>query len=220
MKTISQERQHHNVEHLSPEWFALRLERFTSSKADNLLMNGKAKDTVGLSFYTYIYETVEDALFGEEENFENDDTRRGNELEPIAFDLFKKRMELEFVPVTKCGFFTLGDHEGSSPDGLVGDDAVLEIKAPKRRKFFEIARVGLDAVDKKWKEQVQHQMRVTGRTRAYLVFIYVSDDGISYIHSIEVGICIDTQAKFEERLPIAIKEKEEYKQYLINKQWN
>lgn len=220
MKTISLERKHHNVEHLSPEWFALRLERFTSSKAENLLMNGKAKDTVGLSFYTYIYETVEDALFGEEENFENDDTRRGNELEPIAFEEFRRKMAMEFRKVEKCGFFTLGDHEGSSPDGLVDDDGVLEIKAPRRRKFFEIVRRGLEAVDKSWKEQVQHQMRVTGRTRAYLVFIYVSDDGISYTHSIEVGICIDTQAKFEERLPIAIKEKEEYKQYLINKQWN
>lgn len=217
MKTMSMERKHHNVEHLSPEWFALRLERFTSSKAENLLMNGKAKDSVGLSFYSYIYETVENGLFGEEDQFENADTQRGNELEPIAFNEFKREMAMQFVKVTKCGFFTLGDHEGSSPDGLVDDDAVLEIKAPRRRKFFEIVRKGLDAVDKAWKEQIQHQMRVTGRNRGYLLFIYVSEEGKAYTHSIEVEIDIDIQAKFEERLPLAIKEKEEYRQYLIEK---
>lgn len=219
MKTISLERKHHNVEHLSPEWFALRLDRFTSSKAENLLMNGKAKESIGLSFYSYIYETVENGLFGEEDQFENADTMRGNELEPIAFNEFKRRMELDFRKVEKCGFFTLGDHEGSSPDGLVDDDAVLEIKAPRRRKFFEIVRKGLDAVDKGWKEQIQHQMRVTGRNRGYFVFIWVSDEGTAFTHSIEVEIDIDIQAKFEERLPIAIKEKEQYKQYLIDKEW-
>lgn len=217
MKTMSLERKHHEVDHLSDEWFTLRLNRFTSSKAENLLMNGRAKDSIGLSFYSYIYETVENHLFGEEEQFENFDTQRGNELEPIAFEEFKREMAMQFVEVTKCGFFTLGDHEGSSPDGLVGDDAVLEIKAPRRRKFFEIVRVGLDAVDKGWKEQIQHQMRVTGRNRGYLLFIYVSDAGEKYTHSIEVEIDIDIQAKFEERLPIAIKEKEEYRQYLIEK---
>lgn len=77
MKTISLERKHHKVDHLSPEWFALRLPRFTSSKAENLLMNGRAKDTIGLSFYSYIYQTVENELFGEEESFENADTQRG-----------------------------------------------------------------------------------------------------------------------------------------------
>lgn len=183
-------------------------------------MNGRAKDTIGLSFYTYVYETVENELFGEEEEFENADTRRGNELEPIAFEAIKKRKALDFVPVTKCGFFTLGDHEGSSPDGLVGEDAVLEIKAPRRRKFFDIVRNGIDAVDKKWREQVQHQMRVTGRTKAHLVFIYLTDDGEALLHEIEVESDPDIQLKLEERMQVAIKEKEQYKQYLIEKQWN
>jgi len=213
------ERKHHNIDHLSEEWFEIRKRRFTSSKASDLLANGRAKDSIGLSFYSYIYETVENELLGDDPDaFSGSaDTERGNELEPIAFNAFREQMALDFISVTKCGFFTLGDHEGSSPDGLVGDDAVLEIKAPRRRKFFEIVRVGIDAVDKGWKEQVQHQMRVTGRNRAYLVFIFVDDAGRIFLHDIEVARDEEIQAKFEARLPIAIKEKEEYKQYLIEK---
>lgn len=216
------ERKHHNIDHLSKEWFKIREGRLTSSKAENLLMNGRAKDSIGLGFYSYIYETVENELFGEDpEAFSGStDTDRGNELEPVAFNAFRDQMALDFIPVTKCGFFTLGDHEGSSPDCLIGDDAVGEIKAPRRRKFFDIVRHGLNAVDKGWKEQVQHQMRVTGRNRGYLIFIWVSEEGVPFLHHIEVARDEEIQAKFEERLPIAIKEKEEYKQFLIEKYEN
>ena len=220
MQTTLLERKHHNIEQLSDEWFKIREGRFTSSKAENIIMNGRAKDTIGLSFYTYVYETVENELFGHEEEFENADTQRGNELEPVAFEVIKKTKALDFVTVTKCGFFTLGEHEGSSPDGLVGDDAILEIKAPRRRKFFDIVRNGLDAVDKKWQIQVQHQMRVTGRNKAHLVFIYLTDDGEALLHEIEIESDPDIQLKLEERMQLAIKEKQQYKQYLIEKQWN
>lgn len=211
------ERKHHNVDHLSDEWFALRIGRFTSSRAGEILANGKAKDSVGLTFYSYICETVENEIFGEEDSFENEDTLRGNELEPVAFEIFRQRMLLDFIQVTKCGFFTLGDHEGSSPDCLVGGDAVGEIKAPRRSKFFKIVKNGLSAVDKDWILQIQHQMRVTDRKRGYLIFIWVSDDGVPFVHHLEVDRDKAVQDKFDVRVPMAIKEKLDYKEFLINK---
>lgn len=215
MQTLSPVlRQHHNVEHLSEEWFEIRKGKITSSNASNLLTNGRGSNTVGQTFYSYIYELVENEIFGEEESFENADTIRGNELEPIAFNEFRQKMALDFIEVTKCGFFTLGEHEGSSPDGLAGDDATVEIKAPRRRKFFDILKNGINAVDKGWIEQVQHQLRVTGRSFGYLVFIFVSDDGVPYTHHIVLGKDPAIQEKFEDRVNLAIEEKLKYRAFL------
>lgn len=213
------ERKHHNVEQRSEEWFNLRLPRFTSSNIDSLLLNGRGKDEIGLGFYTYIYETVENELYGEEDLFDNFDMQRGRELEPIAFQYYKEKMAMDFIEVTDCGFFTFGDHEGSSPDALIGDDTVGEIKAPKRRKFFDIVKKGIAAVDKKWQIQIQHQMRVTGRYKGVFIFIYLTPENDILLHTIEVDRDEAIQEQFEKRLPIAIKEKEDYKQYLINKEW-
>lgn len=215
MQTLSPVlRQHHDVEHLSEEWFALRVGKITSSCAGNLLTNGRGTGTVGQTFYSYVCELVENEMFGEEESFENADTLRGQELEPIAFNEFRQKMAMDFIEVTKCGFFTLGEHEGSSPDGLVGEDAILEIKAPRRRKFFDILKNGVSAVDKSWLEQVQHQLRVTDRSIGYLLFIFVSDDGVPYTHHIVLGKDPAIQEKLEDRVNLAIEEKLKYRAFL------
>ncbi|HBL8850878.1 TPA: YqaJ viral recombinase family protein, partial [Enterobacter hormaechei] len=57
--------------------------------------------------------------------FSNDHMERGHEQEPIARMLYE---EMNFVDVDNGGFF---DHEtyGDSPDGLVGQDGLVEIKS-------------------------------------------------------------------------------------------
>ena len=57
---------------------------------------------------------------------------------------------------------------GCSPDGLLGDDGVLEIKCPDNpEKHLEAIRSGAHA--KEYHLQVQHQLWVTGRKWADVV---------------------------------------------------
>lgn len=210
------ERKHHKVEQRSPEWFELRKGRFTSSDIDNLLKNGRAKDSIGDTFFSHVFKSVEDEIFGEEDDYDNADMERGRDLEPIAFRWLKEQKGLDFIPVDQCGFFTYGDYEGSSPDALVGSDTVAEIKAPRRSKFLSIVRNGIKAVDQKWISQVQHQMRVTGRTKGLLLFI-CEIKGEAYYHQIEIDKDESIHAKMEERIQLGIKEKNQYKEYLTNK---
>lgn len=211
---------YHNVPQRSLEWFKLRQGRLTSSRIDELLSNGRKKGEIGQMFYTYIYEVVEEEIFGEEDPYDSPDMQRGRDLEPIAFNIIKDKYALDFISVTEGGYFTLGHHEGSSPDVLIGDDTIGEIKAPRRRKFFDIVRNGISAVDKKWQTQIQHQMRCSGRTKGLFIFIYVTPNGEPLLHTIEVEIDPEVQELLEERIAMAIEEKEQYKQYLIEKSWN
>lgn len=60
------------------------------------------------------------------------DMWRGVTSEPIARDLYAKYHE----PVTEVGFMRLDEEWGTlgySPDGLVGDDGLIEIKAPRTK---------------------------------------------------------------------------------------
>ena len=230
---------HNEVVQRSEEWHKLRAGRFTSSKASALLSTGKrpmseeeieeqkklnpksritTTECIGEAFFSYCFEVAENSIFGvaEEDSFESFDMHRGNVLEPLIFRAFKEKKELDFLDVTECGFFTKGEHEGSSPDGLVSDNAVAEIKAPRRSKFFRIVRDGIDALDKEWIAQAQHQMRVTGRSKCYFVVGYLHENRM-LLHEIVIKRDEAIQKIFEERMPYAIEIMEEYKRYLLEK---
>ncbi|KAJ8964170.1 hypothetical protein NQ314_005080 [Rhamnusium bicolor] len=74
---------------------------------------------------------VPEEQYQQKKNFTgNDSTQYGQEHEPFAKRQFEEELKLK---VDECGFFI--DPEdfflGASPDGLVGSDAIIEIKCPK-----------------------------------------------------------------------------------------
>lgn len=62
-----------------------------------------------------------------------------------------------------------GEHEfvGCTPDGLVGDDAVLEVKCPETDNHIDNVFFGSQVETYKW--QLQGSMWVTGRSKCYFV---------------------------------------------------
>jgi hypothetical protein len=63
------------------------------------------------------------------------DMWRGRDAEPYARDLYAEH----HAPVTECGFMRLDEEWGTlgySPDGLVGDDGLIEIKAPRAKNHL------------------------------------------------------------------------------------
>lgn len=67
-----------------------------------------------------------------EEAWMSADMWRGRDAEPYARDLYSEH----HAPVTQVGFMRLDEEWGTlgySPDGLVGDDGLIEIKAPRAK---------------------------------------------------------------------------------------
>lgn len=115
----------HDVEQNGEEWDALRLGKATASNFGLIMANeGKA---FGEPAKRYALQLALEQIKGckSEFGFSNEHMERGHEQETIARMLYE---EMNFVDVDNGGFF---DHEtyGDSPDGLVGQDGLVEIKS-------------------------------------------------------------------------------------------
>jgi exodeoxyribonuclease (lambda-induced) len=199
----------------SKEWFDARLGRFTASRISELLgVRG-----LGLTGENYAFEKACELVYGvdEEEDFETFDMRRGTELEPIAFRKFKELKQFEFLDVKESTFFPFGENAGSSPDGLVGEDAILEIKCPRSKKFFKLVALGADAIDSGYYDQMQMQMMCTNSNRCYF-FNYIIFKGKEMWHEIIVERDEKRIEFIKQRIIEATKLRDEFISYLTNNQ--
>jgi hypothetical protein len=115
----------HDVPQNSEAWEALRLGKATASNFSKFMANdGKA---FGDPAKRYALQLALERHTGRksEYSFKNDDMERGNEQEPIARMLYE---EEHFCELGNGGFFDWGNY-GDSPDGLVNDDGVVEVKS-------------------------------------------------------------------------------------------
>jgi putative phage-type endonuclease len=201
----------------SNDWFDARKGRFTASEIHKLLgVRG-----LGQTGESYIFEKATEEVFGldEDDNFTSFDMQRGVTLEPLAFRKFKEIKEFDFIEVQETSFFPYGSDAGASPDGLVGNNAILEIKCPRPTKFFNLVAKGYDAIDKEYIAQMQMQMMCTNSEKAYF-FNYIIFNGVEMWHEIEVNRDEKMIDLIKERIDQAIKIKNEHKEYLItNKQF-
>lgn len=161
-----------------------RAGKATSSEFHKLMGEKGLGDTGN----TYALEKAIEIVFGvnEEDGYESYDMQRGTELEPIAFDYFRQKMELNFETVIPGNFIQLEENQGGTPDGIVSGKYPLEIKCPKPEHYFKILRYGLEKVDKNWIIQVNHQMLLMDVNKAYFnpFTIYNSE---AYHHYYEVN---------------------------------
>lgn len=97
-----------------------------------------------------------------EDTFVTHDMWRGVDAEPYARDLYAEHCTKE--PVTEVGFMIRdfdGFSIGFSPDGLVGDDGLIEIKAPRRKGH--LSTVVSNEVPAHHMAQLQTGLLVSGR---------------------------------------------------------
>lgn len=128
----------HDVEQNTDEWMALRSGRVTMSSAGKFMANyGKA---FGDPAKEYALQIALEIATGKkaEYGFSNDHMERGHAQEPIARMLYE---EENFVDVTNGGFFDCGDY-GTSPDGLIGSNGILEIKSVVAKTHYATLRRG------------------------------------------------------------------------------
>jgi hypothetical protein len=115
----------HDVPQNTDAWQDLRIGKATASNFACFMANeGKA---FGDPAKRYALQIALELLTRKkaEFSFSNEHMERGHEQEPVARMLYE---EENFVSVTNGGFFDCGEY-GDSPDGLVSDDGVVEIKS-------------------------------------------------------------------------------------------
>ena len=115
----------HDVEQGSEIWHSLRLGKVTSSS--NAIFMANEDKAFGEPAKKLALQIALERIngFKSDVSYSNAHMERGHEQEPIARALYEQE---NFVNVDNGGFFDLGAH-GDSPDGLVGDDGVIEIKS-------------------------------------------------------------------------------------------
>jgi putative phage-type endonuclease len=142
------------IEQGTTEWFHIRKGKMTASKADCIYTGGKTLNT-------YVFEIMAEKLSSNnEEKYTNEAMERGKLLESEARTIY----ELESGNTAKeVGFCLLDDNDyvGCSPDGLVNNDGLVEIKCPTDRVYLRYLYD--EEVDKKYYAQMQMQMYVTDR---------------------------------------------------------
>lgn len=115
----------------SPEWLAARAGKVTASRIKDVIASGRGS-APSMTRAAYMGEIVAELLTGLPvgDSFMNADMHRGQELEPDARSMYEQRKRV-LVSETGLVLHPRIDRAGASPDGLVGDDGLLEIKCPK-----------------------------------------------------------------------------------------
>ncbi len=135
----------------SDEWVNVKLGKISASHFSEVLNKGSGRKT-------YMYRLLGERLSGESyEAYSNKTMERGIEVESEA----RVHYEALYGPVQQVGFIEQNDFVGCSPDGLVGDDGMIEIKCPfpstHARYIIE------NKLPATYKSQVQGQLMVTER---------------------------------------------------------
>lgn len=143
----------------TPEWLALRLGIATASELDCLLVSGKGEAGFGVAAFTYMDQLIGERITEEaaEIPFQTKATIRGHEQELVARNLYEGREE---VSATQVGII-LNHGIGYSPDGLVGDNGLIEIKTKLPK--FQVGVILADEVPKEHIPQCQGGLWVSER---------------------------------------------------------
>lgn len=201
-----------NVQHFpdleqgSEEWLAARCGMLTASEI-KLIMTPTGKPAANDKARAHLWELLAQRVTGYvEPHYISADMLRGHEDEIEARALYAQH----YAPVQAMGFVVRqfdGFRIGCSPDGLVGDDGLIECKS--RRQKFQAETIASMAVPADFLLQIQTGLLVTGR--AWLDFVsYCGGMPMCVIRVLPeprfqeaiLEAAEDFEAKLEERLAI------------------
>lgn len=194
----------------SIEWFAARCGMLTASEFDRIL-TPTLKIASNAKERAHLWEMAAQRISGYvEPQYMSDAMIRGHEDEARARELYSKH----YAPVKECGFvsndkwgFTLG----CSPDGLVGDDGLIEVKS--RIQKFQVQTIceyfETGATPEDFTLQIQGELLVTGRKWCDLISY---SGGLPMVtmriepDPVVQDAIVDAAAKFESRINEVIAE--------------
>lgn len=142
------------VEQQTDDWFMLRLGKVSASRIADVMAKGKNGEP-SATRENYKMELLVERLTGVyTDSYQSPEMIRGINLEQEAADAYQVRT---FSEVKKCGWFPAPDFKdaGASPDRLVDDDGLLEIKCLNTKNHLEVMLSG--KIDRRYILQMQWQ---------------------------------------------------------------
>lgn len=141
------------------EWRALRVGKVTASRVADVVRRTKSGYSTSRKNYS-AFLLCERLTGRPTETFKSAEMNWGTEKEPDA------RAAYEFMRDVTVEQVAFVDHpsirmSGASPDGLVGEDGLIEIKCPNTSTHLDSLLYG--GVDEDYVIQMQWQMACTGR---------------------------------------------------------
>jgi putative phage-type endonuclease len=151
----------HDIQQGTPEWFAVRLGTPSASQFKTVMASGRGEG-ISLTRTKYMRQLAGERITGQPmETFSNGAMKRGKAMEAEARDYYAFISDCDPVQV---GFVRNGEENnlyGCSPDALIGDDGLLEIKTANPDVLIEWIERG--TLPPEHRAQVQGQMWVCER---------------------------------------------------------
>lgn len=145
---------HDKIEQGSDAWLQIRCGKVTASHAKDIMAKGQGKTRK-----SYMMKLLAERDSGiPQESYSNGAMEWGVEKEAEAKIFYEEK---NLVAVQQVGFVSLNDDIGCSPDGMIGDDGLLEIKCPNTSTHLGYILDG--KMPTAYVSQVQFQLWVTGR---------------------------------------------------------
>lgn len=179
-----------DIEQGSDEWLKLRLGVATASNFSRIITGG---GKTSASAKDYAKALVSEMLLDQlEDRYKGYDMARGNELEPEALAAYQ---EYSFNVVEKVSFISCGDY-GYSPDGLIGNDGLVEIKCPAAEahtkymlenklpdKYKAQVQGGLFVSERKWCDFISYHPLFKEGYKLFIKRVYRDEEFISKLES-------------------------------------
>ena len=147
------------IEQGTPEWFAQRLGKVTASRVADVI--AKTKTGYSTSRENYMAQLICERMTGAvAESYTNTAMQWGTDNEPLARAAYEAAKDVLVDEVAMITHPRI-DAAGASPDGLVGDDGLVEIKCPNTATHIDTLMS--QAVPTKYNTQMQWQMACTDR---------------------------------------------------------
>lgn len=138
----------------SPEWFAARIGVATASNFSKILAKGDGKTR-----NRYLMQLLAEEATGQKaDGYTNAQMQWGIDNEPEARQAYEMMFD---VDVRQVGFCKHSARIGASPDGLIGDAGLIEIKCPDTVTHLETLFSG--RAPSEYKAQIQGQIWVCER---------------------------------------------------------
>lgn len=187
------------------EWFEARRGKVTASCFSNATAGGTGKTRMN-----YMYKLLAERLTGEVDRngYTNKYMEWGNEQEERARICYELETGLE---VEQIGFVLLNENIGCSPDGLIGNDGLVQIKCPASQTHINYLITG--KAPSEYMKQIEGELWVTEREWSdfvsydprnlykdlFKIRVYRDDKFISMLEK-DIYIFVEELLKYEQKL--------------------
>lgn len=152
---------HWQLEQGTTEWLEARRGLITASSFSKIITTKTHLAADNATSRKYLSALLAERITGQlEESYQSEDMVRGSVEEPYARQIYADSR----APVEECGFITrrrYGVTLGYSPDGLVGNYGLIEIKRPRQEN--QIARILSGEIPDEYFWQIHVGLAVSGR---------------------------------------------------------